>query len=44
MLQIFNIDFHNSVKDILDWQQTIKAKSLGVNTNIEEVGPWSSKI
>ena len=28
---------------MLDWQQTIKAKSLSVNTHTERVGPQSSK-
>ena len=28
---------------MLDWQQTIKAKYLGVDTYIEEVAPCSSK-
>ena len=29
---------------MLDWQQTIKAKSLSVNTHTERVRPQSSKI
>ena len=39
----FNVDFHNSENDMLDLQQTSKVKSLSVDTNIEEVGPRSSK-
>ena len=39
----FNVDFHNSENDMLDWQQAIKAKSLVVDPYIEKVGPWVFK-
>ena len=39
----FNVDFQSSENDMLDWQQTNKARCLSVDTYIEQVGPRSSK-
>ena len=40
----FNVGFHNSVNDMLDWQKTSKAKSLCVDTYIEVDKTLDNKV